>query len=101
LFGESDEGNFSLDESRTNDIPHVSEEKNKFLMAPYSEDEVRKEIFKMEHNKAPGPDGFPTEFYHNLWDIIKSDLLELFSSLHSGQLKLFRLNSEMNALIYL
>ena len=46
----------------------------------------------MEHNKAPGPDGFPAEFYQNFWDIIKSDLLALFSALHSGQLELSRLN---------
>ena len=46
----------------------------------------------MEHNKAPGPDGFPTEFYQNFWDVIKPDLLLLFSDLHAGQLELFRLN---------
>jgi hypothetical protein len=46
----------------------------------------------MEHNKAPGPDGFPAEFYQNFWEIIKSDLLALFSALHEDQLELFRLN---------
>jgi hypothetical protein len=46
----------------------------------------------MEHNKAPGPDGFPAEFYQTFWDTIKGDLLDLFSSLHAGQLELFRLN---------
>ena len=46
----------------------------------------------MENNKAPGSDGFPAEFYQNFWEIIKTDLLELFSALHVGQLELFRLN---------
>jgi hypothetical protein len=45
----------------------------------------------MEHNKAPGPDGFPAEFYQTFWDTIKMDLLDLFSCLHVGQLELFRL----------
>jgi hypothetical protein len=46
----------------------------------------------MEHNKAPGLDGFPAEFYQNFWEVIKGDLLKLFSFLHSGKLELFRLN---------
>jgi hypothetical protein len=46
----------------------------------------------MEHNKAPGPDGFPDEFYQTFWETIKSDLLEMFSILQAGQLELFRLN---------
>jgi hypothetical protein len=38
----------------------------------------------MEHNKAPGPDGFLAEFYQSFWDIIKGDLLDLFGCLHAG-----------------
>jgi hypothetical protein len=45
-----------MDESRTDDIPQVSDAKNNFLTAEYSEEEVRKAIFQMEQNKAPGPD---------------------------------------------
>ena len=81
-----------MDESRTDDIPQVSDEENGLLTAPYSEEEVKKAVFQMEHNKAPGPDGFPVEFYQNFWDVIKSDLLDLFGFLHAGQLNLFRLN---------
>jgi hypothetical protein len=32
LFSAPEEGNFSLDESRTNDIPQVSDEENSLLM---------------------------------------------------------------------
>jgi hypothetical protein len=63
MFGEPVEGNFTMDESRTDDIPQVSIEENVFLTSPYSEEEVRKAVFMMEHNKAPGPDGFPAKFY--------------------------------------
>jgi hypothetical protein len=31
LFGDSDEGNFTMDESRTEDIPQVSAEENDLL----------------------------------------------------------------------
>ena len=36
LFGKPEEGNFSMDESRTNDIPQVSDEENAHLTAPFS-----------------------------------------------------------------
>jgi mannosylglycoprotein endo-beta-mannosidase len=92
LFGSPEEGNFSMDETRIDDIPQVSTKENSLLTAPYSEEEVKKVVFQMEHNKAPGPDGFPAKFYQNFWEVIKLDLLELFSALHSGQLELFCLN---------
>jgi mannosylglycoprotein endo-beta-mannosidase len=91
LFGPPEESSFSLDEAQTDDIPQVSIEENGLLTAPYSEKEVKKAVFQMEHNKAPGPDGFPAEFYESFWDTIKADLLHMFSVLHSGQLELFRL----------
>jgi hypothetical protein len=45
LFGALEEGNFYMDESRTDDIPQVSVEENNFLTAEYSEEEVRNAIF--------------------------------------------------------
>jgi hypothetical protein len=52
-----------MDETRTEDIPQVTFEDNALLTTEYSEEEVRKAVFQMEHNKAPGSDGFPAEFY--------------------------------------
>jgi hypothetical protein len=92
LIGPPDESSFSLDESQIADIPQVSQEENAVLTAPYLEEEVNKAVFQMEHNKAPGPDGFPAEFYQTFWDTIKEDLLEMVSVLHAGQLELFCLN---------
>jgi hypothetical protein len=46
----------------------------------------------MKHNKAPGPDGFPVEFYQVFWSLIKDDLMAMFIDFHDGDLPLFCLN---------
>jgi hypothetical protein len=43
---------------KKSDIPQVDEQENDILVALFKE-EVKIAIFQMEHNKAPGPDGFP------------------------------------------
>jgi hypothetical protein len=45
---------------------------------------LEKTVFLMEHNRAVGPDGFPTEFYQSFSDVIKSVLLALFGDLHTN-----------------
>jgi hypothetical protein len=74
------------------DIAQVSPLENTFLVAPFTEKEIRDAIFDMDHNKAPGPDGFPAEFYQQFWDVIKGDLMQMFHDLHNGDLPLFSLN---------
>jgi hypothetical protein len=46
----------------------------------------------MEHNKSPGPNGFPAKFYQVFWEVIKGDLMALFHEFHQGSLPLFSLN---------
>jgi hypothetical protein len=46
----------------------------------------------MEHNKAPGPDGFPAEFYQRFWPVIKSDMMAMFAQLQEGDIPLYKLN---------
>jgi len=92
MFGPSEDSLISLDESQTEDIPQVSDLENEFLTEPFTHEEVRAAIFQMEHNKAPGPDGFPPEFYQVFWGLIKDDLMALFSDFYQGTLPLNRLN---------
>jgi hypothetical protein len=53
----------------------------------------------MEHNKAPGLDGFPVEFYQAFWDNIKIDIMALFMEFHKGNLPLHCLNFGVIALL--
>jgi hypothetical protein len=46
----------------------------------------------MEHNKAPGPDGFPLEFYQVFWDLLKDNLMTMFMEFYEGTLPLKSLN---------
>ena len=83
---------FSLVETYNEDLPQISAEENNILTSTFTEKEVFEAIAQMEHNKAPGPDGFPAEFYQKFWDVIKSDLMAMFQELKNGDLPLFKLN---------
>jgi mannosylglycoprotein endo-beta-mannosidase len=56
---------------------------------PFSEEEVKKAIFEMPSDKAPGPDGFNGKFFKACWDIIKVDVMAVvqrFSDLRTRNL---------------
>lgn len=81
-----------MDESIRNDITHITVEENTTLTQTFTEQEVREAIFQMKHNKAPSPDGFPTEFYQVFWIPIKEDLIAMFADFHIGDLAILSLN---------
>jgi hypothetical protein len=81
------------------DIPQVTGEESEVLIKEFSETEVRDAIFQMKHNKAPGPDGFPAEFYQVFWCLIKDDLMAMFRDFHNGNLPLFCLNFRIITLL--
>jgi hypothetical protein len=63
LFGAPEDSSVTMMEDRINDIPRLSVQENELLSKTFTEDEVLAAINQMEHNKSPGPDGFPAEFY--------------------------------------
>jgi hypothetical protein len=92
LFGAPVANFFNIREEVTHDIPQLSQEENSILASPFTEEEVFEAISKMEHNKAPGPDGFPAEFYQNLWQVIKLDMMAMFNQLRDGDIPLYKHN---------
>jgi hypothetical protein len=81
------------------DIPQITSSESETLLADFSEKEVREAIFQMKYNKAPGPDGFPAEFYQVFWSLNKDDLMVMFRDFHAGDLPLFCLNFRIITLI--
>jgi hypothetical protein len=73
-------------------IPQVTQEENDLLVQWFLEQEVKRAVFQMEHNKSLGPNGFLAEFYQVIWDVIKGDLMALFHEFHQGTLPLFSIN---------
>ncbi|KAJ8018214.1 hypothetical protein HOLleu_43920 [Holothuria leucospilota] len=49
------------------------------LDLPFSIDEVFSALKTTSKNKAPGIDGLPYEFFHNFFDLIGTDLLEVYN----------------------
>lgn len=72
LFGHAQGASMSLD---MNDFTKIKEEDRECLTKEISKEEVKNVIDEMRKNRAPGPDGFPIEFYIHFWDLISPDLM--------------------------
>jgi hypothetical protein len=84
------ENNRDREEAISRVINHIPKlitlEQNAALNRPISKEEVEKLVKDMPLGKAPGPDGFTTDFFHHCWDIIGQDVWEVVEeSRSSGQ----------------
>jgi hypothetical protein len=77
----------------------VSNNINSNLLKPIVLEELEKVVFGMKKGKAPGPDGFPIEFFQEFWEMIKFDLLEVFQESYQNKQMLKSLNATFLALI--
>ena len=55
-------------------------------------EEIKNVVFKMAHNKSPGPDGFTAEFYQHYWELVKDDLKDLLDDFANREIDISRLN---------
>ncbi|KAA0047998.1 LINE-1 retrotransposable element ORF2 protein [Cucumis melo var. makuwa] len=54
------------------------------LCKTFDEAEIKRTIWSLSNDKAPGPDGFPILFYKKHWHTLKKDLIEVFKEFHGN-----------------
>ena len=99
LFSPAEKPLFKLSTDTWDEQEKMTKEENDSLCRPFTLDEIKKVIFSMEKNTAPGPDHIPIEFYQTCWNIIKEDIMDMFLEFGSHNLDLGRLNYEIITLI--
>lgn len=59
-------------------IPRIiTEEHNSLLLKPINLEEVEEAMWNLKEGKAPGPDGFTSNFFHKFWDLIKEEVWQV------------------------
>eukprot|EP00253_Pinus_taeda_P005038 PITA_05038 len=55
----------------------ITKEMNDNINKEIEEEEIKRAIWNLHPDKAPGPDGFPICFYRMFWNLIKKDLVKM------------------------
>jgi len=58
----------------------ISKEHNQILLRPISLQEVETAMRQLKVGKAPRPDSFTSDFFHNFWDLIKEEVWQVVES---------------------
>jgi ribonuclease HI/exonuclease III len=78
LYSAPAQEDLEIDSYPLSEIPNlITENDNRILNRPISLKEIKKVVFRMNPDKAPGPDGFTPRFFTLCWDIIKKDLSKM------------------------
>ncbi|CAH9113266.1 unnamed protein product [Cuscuta europaea] len=62
----------------------VTDADNNMLMELPQEEEVKRAVWNLNLNGAPGPDGFNGKFFKKCWHIVRSDLLKVVQEFFMG-----------------
>lgn len=54
----------------------ITNDHKQTLLKKFSMEEVKSALFKMNPDKAPGPDNFPTSFFQKCWGFMGTEITE-------------------------
>jgi hypothetical protein len=77
----------------------ITREEVDSLESPFSEKEIKDDVFSSYAEGSPGRDGLSFIFLQKYWEIVKEDIFRMVRDFHVGGLELFRLNFAMLTLI--
>ncbi|GJU04828.1 RNA-directed DNA polymerase, eukaryota, reverse transcriptase zinc-binding domain protein [Tanacetum coccineum] len=69
------------------------------MIKPITDNEIKKAMFSIADNKAPGPDGFSAKFFKAAWHIVGSDVCSAVKEFFSSGKLLGELNATIISLI--
>lgn len=55
--------------------PRITQEMNADLTEEFSDDEIKRALDDIGDLKAPGPDGMPSLFYKQFWNVVGNDVI--------------------------
>ncbi|XP_060969549.1 uncharacterized protein LOC133036814 [Cannabis sativa] len=78
---------------------YLSDTEKTLLNEDFTLDEIEKAFFQLPLDKAPGPDGFNSNFYKATWSTVRIDVLKAASSFLNGNGDVAPLNTTLITLI--
>ncbi|XP_055962303.1 uncharacterized protein LOC130015686 [Mercurialis annua] len=99
FFGDSMTNRRSVKPTVFDQGPLVNNEENLMLNSPVSDDEVRRAMFSIDMDKAPGPDGFGSAFFRKSWNIVGGDIIKAVKDFFTTGKMLRQANATIVSLI--
>lgn len=93
------EGMIRSDKVLTHVPQKVTNRVNSSLNSSYSLEEVKVSLFLMFPTKAPGPDGFLTNFFQKHWNLCKEEITQIVICIINGEDSLEEINKTFIVII--
>ncbi|KAJ6929615.1 hypothetical protein NC652_013486 [Populus alba x Populus x berolinensis] len=77
----------------------INYDSHEFLLAPVSDDDIKRVLFSMNDNKAPGPDGYTSAFFKKAWSIVGEDFCSAIKDFFASGEMLKQINHSTIALV--